>query len=1119
MVDLKKLLEKREEILKTELFMFLHDVGKLHPHHQGKFLKKERFKDYKHDKHILKLAPSNFETWVFELKIDYTATLASIIEKHHGKVTQKDDGITAVYSQRIDRLDSSWDRDWIISPPNYDLLKTVQSPQVLIDSFAGFSKYVYRRKENLLICIIPSRKADINLLQIALDDTLHAIELAHSNNLLHTYQSRNILFQFFRLAMQIACGDTRLSVNDITLWDHSISTAILFKSLASWSVLLNPDLNNKRKFPSSDDKKFTRWFHPQLLPLRIDGLRYLSASNNIPDLLGRRKLLTKIYDELQNILEWEFPLAGEVYRDENGPVFLTFLRDENGQGKVPLSQLYLPKDSPSNPQTEHILPGAYKKAITLEECIRQAVIELSQGDLTLPPEISLVTYTQKRTDTQEEKSLGELLADEQKEGLWLQADVSVIQNAWKNSAKENVCSVCGLRPLGFGATDEKERKKAISRKMCGVCLKRRADRAKSWAQGIEKSSEERFQNGHPGTVWLDEVADTNGRLALIVGYFPLEHWLDGTLVRSLSMFKRDAAQNEPVNHQISVLDDQGKSVDVILGPKPVSYSRIRRIWETTRRFWQDVAPTDVPPEELQNFCQQNNLALDYLWEGPLSLKDSLAGKIVGEAGPRLKIEGIPDQILKNGKLGKYHAYELVLPNNVKIAVLWDPPNKRLITVENLVYIARNLGWNIPKRQENESKEDYESRLHKEAADFVRNALHDKTISLNIPPEYGAKSETITTFKAQVSEISDSFYTPLIPILAEPRTFMAIVPADRAFEIVKAIKAKYEREMGKVRNRLPLHIGVVFAYRKMPLRAIMDAGRRMLEQKWKDMVWEIVPDDGDYGFLSGGKEITTDKDLDENVLENEYKEIKDDQFKKWHRIVLRQKVQPSYQQTKKEMFRYVVWYVPTVMGDGETDDYWYPYVFLAQEDEPKDREIYYKTDMVNPWNPDHPWLVHVSKLAKGDKIYFTPATFDFEFLDFNARRFEIAYDEDGKRKNSLAKPYLLDEIRILEQIWEFITGKDKPNGKPRLSTTQMFALREMIETKREGWFDDPEDSLSDPNFRAFCNDLFINAEWQWGKPDDKKLKWLTEMAVQGYFTDAIYLFHHIMKQDIEVGNND
>jgi len=34
-------------------------------------------------------------------------------------------------------------------------------------------------------------------------------------------------------------------------------------------------------------------------------------------------------------------------------------------------------------------------------------------------------------------------------------------------------------------------------------------------------------------------------------------------------------------------------------------------------------------------------------------------------------------------------------------------------------------------------------------------------------------------------------------------------------------------MGKVRNRLPLHLGVVYAHRRTPLRAVLGAGKRML----------------------------------------------------------------------------------------------------------------------------------------------------------------------------------------------------------------------------------------------------------------------------------------------------
>jgi len=312
-----------------------------------------------------------------------------------------------------------------------------------------------------------------------------------------------------------------------------------------------------------------------------------------------------------------------------------------------------------------------------------------------------------------------------------------------------------------------------------------------------------------------------------------------------------------------------------------------------------------------------------------------------------------------------------------------------------------------------------------------------------------------------------------------------VPANKAFEVVKAIKTKYEREMGKVRNRLPLHIGVVYAYRKMPLRAILDAGRRMLKQKWNNKRWEVV--------CPARKLIEKGDKLPERFHDDQ-----NGQFKEWFEVLIRQGN------------RTLTWYVPAKMGDGVTDDHWYPYVFLESSSEPTDRSRYYKA--ISPWNPSHSWLVHAGELEPGDGIYFTPATFDFEFLDTNARRFEIAYDEDGKRKNSLTKPYLLDEVEILDKIWKFLTQKQ--NGKPRLSTTQIFALREIIETKREEWFDEPHNSLADENFKKFCHDLFVNAQWQWGKPGENELKWLADMAVRGYFTDAVYLFHHVMKEKPE-----
>src|SRR5205085_156807 len=56
--------------------------------------------------------------------------------------------------------------------------------------------------------------------------------------------------------------------------------------------------------------------------------------------------------------------------------------------------------------------------------------------------------------------------------------------------------------------------------------------------------------------------------------------------------------------------------------------------------------------------------------------------------------------------------------------------------------------------------------------------------------------------------------------------------------MQAIKEKYEEEVGKVRNRLPLITGIVFAGARTPLPAILDAGRRILNQPASYEQWKI-----------------------------------------------------------------------------------------------------------------------------------------------------------------------------------------------------------------------------------------------------------------------------------------
>lgn len=460
-----------------------------------------------------------------------------------------------------------------------------------------------------------------------------------------------------------------------------------------------------------------------------------------------------------------------------------------------------------------------------------------------------------------------------------------------------------------------------------------------------------------------------------------------------------------------------------------SFARLRRIWQTTQTFWQDVCPTD--PEQ--------------------RVEESLVGQILKDVSSH-RIQIIPHD-RDNLDLGHYHTFDLKLTDSVKLSVVWDPKRKLFITCDDLDYLQKSKLLGKP----------------------VLNSLQGE-LTLEEPSGYGSQNEIwgkIIIEKA--SKMENSGYTPAIPILAQPRTFMALVPADRAVNIVAAIQTKYEREMGKVRNRLPLHLGVVYFQRRMPLRAALDAGRRMLNyelgirnyEAW--LVKRVEPK---------GKLPDEKKHLAEGTQ----------QFEETVIIELEQNG------------RFLTWYVPAKMGDGQTDDNWYPYVFIKSD--VSGRNLVFKAPRPkSDGTTAECWLIHASQLKEGDQIYFTPATLDFQWLDSTARRFEIAYDDNGKRRDRLTRPYLLDQLDELEAAWGMLQS---------LSKNQLYALRDTIEQKREAWFDKPQESLDDETFEQFCADVVRNTKWKTAVDHQE----LTNWAINGLLADTIQLHLSIMKENLQ-----
>ena len=825
------------------------------------------------------------------------------------------------------------------------------------------------------------------------------------NNPLVIKQKFPLLFSILKNAL----GDTQRPINEITLWDYSASTAALFKSIAIkilWEGV----------FPQISDM---RW---RLLSIRLNAWDFLFQSQQIADLVARKRMLNDVYKVVEHILETEYPIGAKIYSDEHGLVFvIPEIRDlSKSEIKKKISSLidnYL--YDPSAMET-------FKEQVSFYG-IEDIKLSISIGNPQRGKRIFLTEVLKKPP----------VSAPEPKQ----------VKEWWSKVENKNRCSLCGLRPIGYvedGLPNFVSKRKAEERMLCGVCLARRGRRSEEWA--TQESD---------ATIWLDEVADYNGRIGLIVAKFDIEHWLSGKLVRSLAIGT----------------DSSGNWL-----AKPPTFARIQRVWRTTAEFWKE-----VNKELAEKFRDDRRRILFYLNRFP--------------------------------PLGEYHAYELNL-DGISIEVAWVPEKDgregHLISICNLQYVAKQLG-----ASKDIFKDPVLSSIFVE--DFIREkVLSSESILHNPEAKIANKSQNLLKgYRIVKTDFQDTAYATYIPILAEPRTFMALVPANKAFEVVKAIKTKYEREIGRVRNRLPLHLGIVFADSHQPLRTILDAGRRMLKRNSLASIWEV-------------KKV---KQFGEPNNPNETKGWRALSLLRYSDLIKQHPNQfralIGIRLENKWSCRDFTWFVPAVMGDGQTEDHWYPYVYWVKDKEGNtepdeaNRSRYYQApnpfDLDENNNPKPAWLVHAAELEPGDIIYFTPATFDFLWLGHGGDRFRLAYDKEGRRLGTLHRPYLLDELEELERCWRLLAGEKKKDkdGKQeksvkRLSSRQLHQVRDLIEGKRAEWFENPESSVQDSTFRSFCEDVLRNAEWT-DEPTEKELENLTQWAVNGLLADAVELFYHIMKE--------
>lgn len=738
--------------------------------------------------------------------------------------------------------------------------------------------------------------------------------------------------QVIENALKTALGDTQRPINDVTLWDLSFSTATFLKSSTAAAILTSTGY-----LPND------LW---RLLHVSFDGLAFWSHAHHITDMLARRETLQKGLDAVRELLEVQYPLGNEIYRDEHGSVFvvadfdnLLNLTDNRGKSlKILLLEAFDGED----------IKGELQPEIEVSKAYRGKEMKLAQ--------------------TLERRGLTRLL------------DVEQITPSWSEEFRPKqapICTVCGIRPVGYPGEDTNNtqdfaawatQEKAMNQNICRVCLQRRGRRAKRWSNQEDTSFEQ--------TVWIDEVADINAGVALIVGQFVLDDWLNGTLIATLQ--------------------------------KSDSFARIQRCWETTRTFWKEIEQNIFP-------------------------KDSGTQKQM-----RLMIRPTNAAHLQKS-LANYHTYELAT-KGIRIGVCWDADSGLFLSTANLRYVAKLLGI------ERKIWQDDEKLLAMLKDEVITGNLH-----IYERGGYGARERKISPVAENCQVIEESVFKPFIPLATEPAMFMALVPTNRAKDVARAIKAKYDKEMARVRDRLPIHLGIIFASRRTTVQTMLDAGRKMLTMPGQWEPWKVYPSPSSQRHI-------------------------------------------RFEQGSRSFF----WEYPAYMGDGSTTDIWYSHLLTTDP----------STDEIN--------VVPVDQLQSGQTVYIRPSRFDFEFLDTTDRRFDIAYDQHGRRPARATRPYLLDDLDRFDVIWRVMK---------QLKPAQRYQVIQMIETTRELWYGNDRGGISqqDEVFRQFVSDTLAGASWpegrQWKQLKHEEQQVLMQAGVRGELADLLELHHAILKEEEEQPANE
>jgi CRISPR-associated Csx11 family protein len=617
--------------------------------------------------------------------------------------------------------------------------------------------------------------------------------------------------------------------------------------------------------------------------------------------------------------------------------------------------------------------------------------------------------------------------------------------------KKSVCPICRFRPV------QSEDKK---KKICEVCLARRR---KSGAQADKDNA----------TIFIDEIIDKNNNAAVIVARFGLNEWINGNMIRSLFVTDANGIENE-IGYLGKVKQFGKEELEI----KQWLETNIKESFDFNR-IVKDI-------DAIRN-NEERGKYTRFLYDM----------RVIPVTGGYMLLDNLDDTEKRFKKLEDdakaecntisiYNLLNAKTPTPSTILDVWKSTTDFFTDFKNNI-INSNLPEKsrlclvveekIEKSWNGAIEAEIRTKGRKEKVEILyREESKVEIVGKCFPTEKSADtwrnskvkifeggnlSLELTVKKCEAGRAFQAYRT----ITTSPNLFLAIVPADCALEITRQMYKEYTERFGKVMGRLPFSIGNVFFKNTMPMFVVLDSAKRLI---------------ANFDNLALRDKVKTFKAKTDSV------EILNDS-----NVTIEGKL--------GELYRTVTWKLPSNLGNG-IEDYYHPYFVVANA--AADRKTYFETVAGK--------VVHFNEIKKDDMLELYLNYYDFEYLDSNARRYDITADNSNRRKSNLAdfrsKPYLLDELdQKIMPLWSDI---QKDFARKGLSDTKLRNLLSLWLTNYQEWQVALEDK-SNPSYEQWIKLIESSANKE--LPGIYPL--ISETLANGIFFDTLEIYLGIMKERI------